>query len=110
MISDEVLLAALRRLNVAFVREAAALRDENDQPRPANNGGENNNNRPPRRVVSEHLRRRLWLGLCDEDKDCPVCLDAIRDFASFAVLPCGHSFHRACLLHTPSCPVCRAEP
>lgn len=43
-------------------------------------------------------------------KECPICLD-ITHAPRSRRLPCGHTFHRACidtwLRHNPTCPVCR---
>ncbi|XP_039131161.1 RING-H2 finger protein ATL56-like [Dioscorea cayenensis subsp. rotundata] len=44
--------------------------------------------------------------------DCPICLEAFRDWDRVRVIPgCGHEFHAPCvdkwLVKTPACPICR---
>jgi hypothetical protein len=40
--------------------------------------------------------------------ECSICLDKICCKRCMALLPCGHSFHLACLLKCNFCPLCRA--
>ena len=46
------------------------------------------------------------------DSDCPICQETLKSEDAPTRMPCGHTYHRACLtrwleLHN-SCPVCRA--
>lgn len=45
--------------------------------------------------------------------ECPICMSLIEDTERAMVTPCGHGFHRACLLQWMEqdmiCPVCRTE-
>ena len=63
--------------------------------------------RPAR--ASRFLSKRLWNNLPPQsrERECPICLDTVRDFADFALLPCGHSFHTHCADATDRCAVCR---
>ena len=44
---------------------------------------------------------------------CPICLNPIEELQEAMITPCGHSFHRTCLLTWMNekllCPVCRTE-
>ena len=65
----------------------------------------------PRVLKRLKMRRKKFT----KSKECGVCGDDWADITSGAIsltLPCGHSFHNACidpwLSRTGSCPTCRA--
>lgn len=61
---------------------------------------------PVSRVVRPFLARQIYT---DNEIECPICYDKIRDFSQFCLLRCGHAFHKACYERTEGqpCSVCR---
>lgn len=59
------------------------------------------------REVKPFLARRVY-NTEDPAPECPICYDQIRDFESYALLRCGHAFHRACRADAGACAVCRS--
>ena len=43
-----------------------------------------------------------------QELECSICLDKICCKKCMCLLPCGHSFHLACLIKCNFCPLCRA--
>ena len=50
------------------------------------------------------------------EKNCPICLQELEARRETSILSCSHVFHTKCIesfeafsIHTPNCPVCRAE-
>lgn len=64
--------------------------------------------------VMERLMREEFDGFRPEEAgDCSVCCDELRGETEVRRLPCGHVFHKSCILEwlqlTNSCPLCRAK-
>ena len=49
----------------------------------------------------------------DDQAQCPICLDELRNDRNKIALPCAHLFHLPCirqwLRQTPTCPVCKRQ-
>ena len=64
--------------------------------------------------VLERVMREEFDGFrAEEAGDCSVCCDELRGETEVRRLPCGHVFHKSCILNwlqlTNSCPLCRAK-
>ncbi|KAG6603277.1 E3 ubiquitin-protein ligase-like protein, partial [Cucurbita argyrosperma subsp. sororia] len=64
--------------------------------------------------VMERVMREEFDGFRPEEAgDCSVCCDELRGETEVRRLPCGHVFHKSCILKwlqlTNSCPLCRAK-
>ena len=61
--------------------------------------------------VKKFLEKKVWDRMREDEKECPICYDSIRDFKDFCLLRCGHSFHEPCFERydrKDECPFCRS--
>ncbi|XP_023006824.1 RING-H2 finger protein ATL16-like [Cucurbita maxima] len=63
----------------------------------------------------ERLQRQKFDGLREEEEegDCSVCCEALRGEEEVSRIPCGHVYHKCCILKwlqiSNSCPLCRTK-
>jgi len=68
-------------------------------------------NPPASQFGIDHLKEETTLEACSEA--CTVCQDVMEQGAVTLTMPCGHGFHKDCLMpwlqEHNTCPVCRCE-
>ena len=68
-------------------------------------------NPPASQFGIDHLKEDTMLNECGEA--CTVCQDVLEQGAVTLSMPCGHSFHKECLMpwlqEHNTCPICRCE-
>ena len=82
-----------------------------DIVRQAIEAGRNRSNPPASKYAIEHLKEVTTLE--ESSEACTVCQDVVEKGAVTLHMPCGHCFHKDCLMpwlaEHNTCPVCRCE-
>ena len=60
------------------------------------------------------LRTKKWRRQSiEEGEQCAICIEEWKDSEYAVLLPCGHPFHKECLLlwsaHSSLCPICKVD-